>query len=45
MTNPDAPLAGKVAYVTGAARGQGRCIASGSPAWRGHRCGSTRARR
>jgi SDR family mycofactocin-dependent oxidoreductase len=24
MTNPDAPLAGKVAYVTGAARGQGR---------------------
>src|SRR5258708_3498901 len=23
MTNPDAPLAGKVAYVTGAARGQG----------------------
>jgi SDR family mycofactocin-dependent oxidoreductase len=28
MTNPDAPLAGKVAYVTGAARGQGRshCI-------------------
>src|SRR5688572_4682775 len=28
MTNSDAPLAGKVAYVTGAARGQGRshCI-------------------
>lgn len=28
MTDPDAPLAGKVAYVTGAARGQGRshCI-------------------
>ncbi|KUH97846.1 NAD-dependent oxidoreductase [Mycolicibacterium acapulense] len=24
MTNPDTPLAGKVAYVTGAARGQGR---------------------
>ena len=24
MTNPDAPLAGRVAYVTGAARGQGR---------------------
>ena len=24
MTNPDVPLAGKVAYVTGAARGQGR---------------------
>jgi NAD(P)-dependent dehydrogenase (short-subunit alcohol dehydrogenase family) len=28
MTDPEAPLAGKVAYVTGAARGQGRshCI-------------------
>ena len=24
MTDPDAPLAGKIAYVTGAARGQGR---------------------
>ncbi|CAN5673193.1 mycofactocin-coupled SDR family oxidoreductase [soil metagenome] len=24
MTNPDAPLSGRVAYVTGAARGQGR---------------------
>src|SRR3954471_17733362 len=31
MTNPDAPLAGKVAYVTGAARGQGRshCVRLG----------------
>jgi len=28
MTDPQAPLAGRVAYVTGAARGQGRshCI-------------------
>jgi NAD(P)-dependent dehydrogenase (short-subunit alcohol dehydrogenase family) len=28
MTDPEAPLAGKVAYATGAARGQGRshCI-------------------